>query len=521
MLAHAQTVPSSAPWRKETLARRALVPANTPVRGETIRVVHIAAECWPFARTGGLGEMVSTLVSHHSTDGLPSAVVMPLYTQMKERMPKLEQVCAAVPVSIGGRVQSVGIWQTKLGRHEHHAFFIDHPVFSERSGLYGERGEDYPDNVERFALFCMAALTALPRLTPGVRIVHAHDWHAALVPVYRQTAFASSEFHRGLTTVLSVHNAAFQGHAAAELMPALSLPPELYDWRALEWYGRVNLLKGGLAFADVVTTVSPTHAKELVTPIGGFGLHDAFATLGERLVGIVNGIDQNVWDPATDPELAANYAPSSLAGKRRCKAALQRAFGLPLRSDLPIVAMCARLTAQKGIDLLLESDALSRDDVQVVVLGEGEERFMHALRARAAEAPHRIAVATTFCERLEHALMGGADLFLMPSRYEPCGLAQLRAQRYGALPVAHRVGGLADTIDDGATGFLFDDYAPAGLSQAISRALAAHRDDSTRRRMMHAAMTRDFGWSRSADAYRDVYRRAAVATPRRQVEAWS
>ena len=512
---------ASARWLKNTPSERPPIPPNPAARQEPIRVVHVAAECWPFARTGGLGEMVSTLASHHTAGELPSAVVLPLYGQVAERRQQLERVCVSTAVSIGGRVELVSVWRAPRSAHAYHVFFIEHPAFSDRQGLYGERGQEYPDNAERFALFCMAALTVLPQLAPAARVVHAHDWHAALVPVYLRTAFASSAFHEHLTAVLSVHNAAFQGHASPELMAALSLPATLFDWRLLEWYGRLNLLKGGLAFADFVTTVSPTHATELITPAGGFGLHDAFAALGDRLVGIVNGLDQNVWNPATDPELAAPYTPSSLDEKARCKAALQRSFGLPERDEIPVMAVCARLTAQKGIDLLLESDSLARKDVQIVVLGEGEDRFARALRERVAAAPDRTAVRTTFCERLEHVLMGGADILLMPSRYEPCGLAQLRAQRYGALPVAHRVGGLVDTIEDGVTGFLFDSYTPASLSGAVDRALALRTDRLAWRRLMRAAMSRDFGWSRSAHDYRDVYRRATETAAHRAARAWS
>lgn len=506
--------------RRTTRSRRLPVDVDGLAHAEAHGVVHISAECWPFARTGGLGEAVSTLASHHAAAGVPTTVVMPLYRQLAERLYDRERV-ADLGCRVDGRIERVGLWRATSGACSHRAFFIDHPLFSERRELYGEDGEDYADNAQRFALFCMAALTALPHIAPGARVVHAHDWHAALVPVYLRTTFAASAFHRRLAAVLSVHNAAFQGHVSPDSMPALGLAPALYDWRLMEWYGRVNLLKGGLVFADAVTTVSPTHARELTTPDGGFGLHDAFAALGERLVGIVNGIDQDVWDPATDRDLAARYSAAALAGKRRCKVALQHTFGLPARDDLPVVAMCARMTAQKGIDLVLDSELLSREDVQLVFLGEGESRYIDALRARAFAAPHRIAVQATFSDRLEHALMGGADLFLMPSRYEPCGLAQMRAQRYGALPVAHRVGGLADTIDDGVTGFLFDTYAPSALDEAVRRALARYADRPAWRGMMRAAMRRDFGWSRSADAIRDVYRRATEAAPRRSENAWT
>lgn len=519
MTARAHTADSYIPSRKLAglhgrslpveLARRA-----ASARPEPLHAIHITAECWPFARTGGLGEVVSTLASHHAADGLASAVMMPLYRQVADRTRDLEVACADVAVTLGERTERVNVWRSSPGDRDHDTFFIEHPVFSERRGLYGEHGEDYPDNPQRFALFCMAALTVLPQLAPDAHIVHAHDWHAALVPVYLRTAFSASVFHQRLTGVLSVHNAAFHGHASPDLLASLDLPAQLYDWRMLEWYGRVNLLKGGLAFADAVTTVSATHASELVTPMGGFGLHEAFAALGERLVGIVNGLDQAVWNPATDRELAARYTPSTLVVRHRCRTALQRTFRLAEQDDRPILAMCARLTAQKGLDLLLDSDVLTREDVQVVVLGEGEARYAEALRARAASAPERIAIHTTFSDRLEHVLLGGADILLMPSRYEPCGLAQMRAQRYGVLPVAHRVGGLADTIEDGVTGFLFDDYTPAALSAAVARALAQRNNGDGWRKMMRAAMSRDFGWARSARTYREVYRRASVGRRR-------
>lgn len=519
MTARAHEITRITPPRGLAAARRAPLAAgpslqSVPALQAPLGVVHIAAECWPFARTGGLGEVVSTLASHHSVDGLASAVVLPLYRQVVNSTSNRELVCVDVAVTMGHRTERVNVWRTAPGAQEHDTFFIEHPAFSERGGLYGEHGEDYADNPQRFALFCMAALTVLPRLAPDAHVVHAHDWHAALVPVYLRTAFAASAFHQRLTGVLSVHNAAFHGHASPHLLKSLNLPPELYDWRMLEWYGRINLLKGGLAFADVVTTVSETHATELVTPMGGFGLHEAFGALGERLIGIVNGLDQAVWNPATDSELAATYSPTALGGKRRCRTALQRTFGLAERSDVPIVAMCARLTAQKGLDLLLESDVLTRDDVQVIVLGEGEARYVDALRPRAAAAPHRMAVHTTFSDSIEHVLLGGADILLMPSRYEPCGLSQMRAQRYGVLPVAHRVGGLADTIEDGVTGFLFDDYASSALTAALERALALRSDIHGWTNMMRAAMVRDFGWARSARVYREVYRRAAAVRHR-------
>ena len=479
---------------------------SSPVGGS---VVHIAAECWPYAKTGGLGEAVSTLASHHHGLGIPTAIMLPLYQGVLQGRHDIARVRGDVIVRLGTRRERIRLWQTRSNGAPR-VTFIDHPVFSERTGIYGDDVGDYADNAERFALFCAAALTVLPDVAPRASVIHAHDWHAALALVYLRTNFAWSAVHQRLAGVLSVHNAAFQGHVSPECMPALGLAPELFDWRRLEWYGHVNILKGGLAFADAVATVSATHARELTEPAGGFGLDGVFAALGDRLVGIVNGIDQGIWDPATDPSLAARYSSSSLAGKRRCKAALQRELGLRDDPDIPIAAMCARMTDQKGVDQVLESGVLSRRDVQFVFLGHGEPRYLDALRRVAAESPDRIAAHTTFEDRLEHVLMAGADLFLMPSRYEPCGLAQMRAQRYGAIPVARRVGGLADTIDDGVTGFLYDACTPAALDDALRGALVQYRDKRAWQRIMRAAMTRDFGWTRSAMAYHDLYR-AAVA----------
>ena len=505
----------SSTTRPQARPRTLLAERDSSIRRQGTEVVHLTAECWPFARTGGLGEAVSALARHQNEAGTRAIVLMPFYDVVRQRAPRLVPAGPDFEVSLGGRVSTARLWQ--LPRSADHSFvmFVEHPTFRGRAGIYGEAGRDYPDNAERFAWFTVAALTALPSVPPAVRIVHSHDWHAALAPVYLRTRFAGSAFHGRLASVQAVHNAAFQGHVGRDAMARLDLGEELYDWRLLEWYGGVNLLKGGIVMADAVTTVSATHARELCTQAGGFGLHDAFSALGERLVGIVNGIDQEVWDPTSDPLLPAQYSADRLAGKRRSKAALQATLGLAESPATPLVAMCARLTEQKGLDLVLGSALLSRDDVQFVFLGEGEQRFADALHARAAAAPGRVAAVTTFRDDAEHLLMAGADIVLLPSRFEPCGLAQMRAQRYGAIPVAHRVGGLADTIEDDVTGFLFNEYGSDGLMTALQRALARYRDQPAWRRMMLAAMLRDFGVGRAAIEHQEVYRRALACAAQR------
>jgi len=506
------TTPAPKSHRRTAPRRHAAVNAarRPPVApAERVGVVHLTAEYWPFARTGGLGEAVSGLATTQAAAGHPTTVVMPLYQLVHETTPSLERTGSALTVTLGGHTERAWLYRTPPGSGPR-VFFIEHPDFFDRAGIYGDNGADYPDNARRFAFFCLAALTALPEIAPEAQLLHAHDWHTALAPVYLRTVFAGQPFHSRLASVLSVHNAGFQGHFAPETMADLGLPPELYSGDAFEWYGRMNMLKGGLAFSDVAVTVSPTHARELCTPEGGFGLHDTFIELGDRLAGILNGIDPDLWNPTADPELTDTYSADDLSGKRRCKAALQKAYGLAQRAggQVPLFAMSARMVAQKGLDLILGADLLSIPEAQFIFLGAGEHRYHEALGNLAAAAPDRLAVEFMFTDHLEHRLLAGADALLMPSLYEPCGLTQMRAQHYGAVPVARRVGGLTDSIVDGITGFLFDEYAPTALAQAVRRAVDAYADRNAWRKLVRAAMAQQFGWDRSGEQYLALYRGA-------------
>ena len=277
-------------------------------------VVHLTAELWPFARTGGLGEAVSGLARCQAAVGMPTAVILPLYRQVRETTQTLERAGRPFTVTLGARTETAWLYRAQDDNAEGvpQVFFIEHPDFFDRAGIYGDDTGDYPDNALRFAFFCKAALTVLPQIAPATNVVHAHDWHAALAPVYLRTAFAGDAFHGRLGAVLSVHNAGFQGHFAPETMGTLGLAPDLYDAGHFEWYGRMNALKGGLAFSDMAVTVSPRHAQELLTADGGFGLHDTFIGLGDRLVGILNGIDAEAWNPATDQHVPANYSGDDL-----------------------------------------------------------------------------------------------------------------------------------------------------------------------------------------------------------------
>jgi len=491
-----------------------LAPLIAP-DGERPTVVHVTAEYFPYARTGGLAEAVAGLAGFQAAAGLDVIAILPLYRTVRDVDCDLEPVGPPFVVSLGGRAEEARVFRVAGPVTGAQVFFIEHLGYFNRSGIYGEAGADYPDNARRFAFFALAALTALPRLTQRRILLHAHDWHTALAPVYLRTLFDQHRWAREASVVLSVHNPGYQGHFGPEVMPDIGLPWELFHWTMLEWYGKVNLLKGGLVFADYVTTVSPTQAAELRTPGGGFGLHGVFVGLGDRLVGVLNGIDQRLWNPATDPLITAQYSVDKLEGKRRCKAALQRSFGLPQRRRAPIFGMAGRLVTQKGLDLILQTRQLLASDAQFVFLGSGDPYYEQALTDLASAAPNRIGVQLDFTDRLEHRLMAGADIFLMPSLYEPCGLTQMRSQRYGAPPVVRGVGGLNDTVEDGVTGFAFDAYTPAAFEEAALRALTGYADAPRWQAMVRRGMARDFSWERSVDQYLDVYRRAIARSAAR------
>jgi starch synthase len=493
-----------------------IAPPLTTAAGELVSVVHVTAEYSPFARTGGLGEAVAGLATFQQAAGVPVAILMPLYRTVRDEAPDLEPVGHPFRVGLGPRTEEARLFRIagRTRAHGPQVYFIEHLEYFNRPGIYGEGGGDYPDNARRFAFFALAACIALPRVAHGPAVLHAHDWHAALAPVYLRTILAPEPVAAKTRTVISVHNPGYQGHFPPATMPDVGLPWELFNWQQLEWYDKVNYLKGGLAFADSAITVSPTQAAELRTPGGGFGLHGMFSAMGTRLVGILNGIDQQIWDPTHDDQITAKYSADDFKGKAKCKRALQRSFGLPQRRKAPLIGMTGRLVTQKGLDIILASSRLLSQDAQFVFLGSGEPRYEQALTALAAAAPDRFGIQLDFTDRLEHRLMAGVDIFLMPSLYEPCGLTQMRAQRYGSLPIGRRVGGLADTIEDNVTGFLFDAYRADALEGAALRALKRFADADAWNGMMHKAMARDFSWQRSVRAYLDVYRRVVASTPR-------
>lgn len=474
------------------------------------RVLHLTAELWPYARTGGLGQAVADIGDYQAANGTESHVMLPLYREARAHAKQLEPLCDPFEIDIGGRIETVRCWQ-EAGDAYPRILFLEHNPSFDRPGIYGDSTGDYADNPLRFALFAQAAIEVARRISDGNLILHAHDWHSALVPVFLRRVHRSDSELQRLPVVLTVHNGGFQGVYPPSVMTQIGLPADMWSPDFMEWYGRLNFLKGGLLYADMVTTVSPTHAFELLTDVGGFGLQHSFRQLGDRLVGIRNGIDVKKWDPANDPEIPARFTAEDMSGKAQCKAALQDAWDLPQRADVPLFGMSARLVAQKGLDQIVASQSLRQLDAQFIFLGAGEAQFETALRELSARFPTRVNVDTAFTDAKEHRLLAGADFLMMPSLYEPCGLTQMRAQLYGALPVARRVGGLADTIEDGVTGILYDAYSPEAFDHAVQRGVTLYQDRDWFTELARGAMRKDFSWRQPSEAYEAVYRRALAA----------
>jgi starch synthase len=481
------------------------VPQLPLIDGVAPLIVHLSAEYYPYARTGGLAEASWGLHRFQHRRGRATMAILPLYRAARDHVRHLEPVGDPYTLDFGGRRETFRLLREQDPASGTPTCFIQHDGFFDRAGIYGERGQDYPDNPRRFGAFAAAAVAALPRLTDGPVLLHAHDWHAALAPVYLRSWWGGDPWFDRIPVALSVHNGGYQGHYPPETLADLGLPWELFRFDQLEWYGKLNLLKGGLTHADVATTVSPTHAKELCTDEGGFGLQATYRALGDRFTGVLNGIDQSVWDPRTDDQLVATYGPDDFTGKAACKRELQRRFGLPLDPHAPLVALAGRMAMQKGLDLVIRNQSLFALPSQFVFLGSGERRYEEGLAHLRHVMPDRVGYEPRFSDTLEHQLMAGADIFLMPSQYEPCGLTQMRAQRYGTIPVARRVGGLSDTIDDALTGFLFDSYEERAVTGALWRALLEHADTHAWQEMQRTAMSRDFGWDRVADRYVEIY----------------
>lgn len=474
-----------------------------------MRVVHVASEVAPFAQSGGLADVAAGLpAALAEAHGLTVGVVVPLYRGVAEKLAARSIALAPggpFTTTIGAHTFEGWLRIARVGRVAYG--FVDCPALFDRAGtLYGPDGAgEFDDNHLRFAVLCKVALEHGRRLVGGTShdpfdVLHAHDWQGALAAIYGRVA------NPHYAIVSTIHNLAYRGIFPKSTMPELGLPWSIFNVRQIEFYDQVCLLKGGLAASDAVTTVSPTYAREILTPERGEAL-DAFLRWDvRRLVGIVNGIDAVEWDPAIDTALPANFSTTKLAGKATCRAALASELGLALGAE-PLIGVIARMTGQKGIDLIAEVvPELARLGAKLVVLGSGEPDLEDRFRELATRFGEHLAVRIGFDLALSRRIYAGCDLFAMPSRFEPCGLGQLYAMRYGTLPIVHAVGGLRDTVSDPGTGIRFDAPTVPALVRAIERAIALYRDPTARSTTQRAAMARDSSWTASASQYVQLYR---------------
>jgi starch synthase len=462
----------------------------------------VSSEAAPLAKTGGLADVVGSLPVALQESGDRAAVVIPRYGSIDLKGSR--RVYDALPVFLGADRYDTTIYQAP---EEFPFYLVDCPPLFGHKGLYGESGVDYPDNHIRFAVFCRAALGVARNLFRS-DILHCHDWQAGLVPTYLKSTYASDPTFFGVKTLFTIHNLGYQGlFPPAALMDA-AIDPALFSPGGLEFFGQVSYLKGGIEFADALNTVSPAYAREIQTPELGFGLDGALRARSAVLSGILNGVDYREWSPDVDPLLSANYSVDDLGGKAVCKEHLLREFGLPAEAmDRPLIGIVSRFTRQKGADLIAEAASGIVDaGAYLVALGSGEPEYEELFRGLASDYPGRIAVQVGFDNRLAHLIEAGADIFLMPSRYEPSGLNQMYSLRYGTVPVVRATGGLDDTIDS-ETGFKFAGYSAEALLGAVREALAAFEDSEAWRVRMRAGMQRDFSWRASAAQYSALYRR--------------
>lgn len=469
----------------------------------------IGSEAVPFAKTGGLADVLGALPPALARLGWDATVALPRY-----RGVTAGTLVERVPISVGGYTREVGLYDAPMADGAR-ALLVECADLYDRDFLYASGGEEYADNARRFAVLVRAALEAAARRGQRPTIVHAHDWQAGLAPVYLSTLFASHPVLGGVPSVFTIHNIAYQGLFEADWLPRLDLGWTELDVDRMEFWGRISLLKGGINAATIVTTVSRRYAEEIQTEEFGSGLEGVLQRRRDRLVGVPNGIDTSVWDPGNDPLLPAPYSIERLDAKTTAKRALLARYGLPADEAAvarPLVGMISRMVDQKGFDLIADvAGELPLLDATFIVLGTGETRYQDLWTGLAARHPSRVAANIGFEEGLAHLIEGGADIFLMPSRFEPCGLNQMYSLRYGTVPVVREVGGLADTVDDyvagspSSTGFVFRDYTGEALLGALRRALALFRDRPAWRALQTAGMRRDNSWDHSAGEYVRIY----------------
>jgi len=525
VLAVYQTVNDTQPWTSCSAATLESIPFGCGQwprcatlmqcwkEQSSMRVLMAASEGVPFSKTGGLADVVGALPRAIARLGHEVAVVLPLHRR-KTHLRESQTVLSSITIPLGKRLHFPAVIE---GPAENGVrfFFVDYPPYFDRDELYGTPAAgDYPDNAERFALFSRAVLEIAKLVFPP-DVLHCHDWQTALAPVLLSTVYADDPALKDVGTLFTIHNLGYQGQFPPAVLDSIGLSWDLFTTERLEFYGRVNCLKGGLIYSDFLNTVSKKYAAEIQTAEYGAGLEGVTRKRAAVLAGIINGVDYSEWNPATDKLIAANFTPDKLAGKKTCKKDLLAQFQLPA-DDLgrPVIGIVSRFTAQKGADLIADvAEALAAEDLYLVALGTGDAQYETLFKKLAAQYPEKIAVRIAYDNTLAHKIEAGADMFLMPSRYEPCGLNQIYSLKYGTVPIVRATGGLDDTIQPwdpatgAGTGFKFLDYAGSELLSVVREALAAFADQSRWHRLMRNGMAQDYSWDASAREYVGLYQK--------------
>jgi starch synthase len=484
-----------------------------------MQIVFATSEVAPIAQTGGLGDVCGSLPRALHKAGHDIVVVMPFYRQAMEYFSTrggIEQIVAPQLLSWANWTHEFSIYEARLPDSEVRLLLIANPFFFDRDSIYSPDPAGRDDGVERFAFFCRAVIRACELLGLQPDILHSHDWHTALLPLYLHSGLRYQANFRNTASVYTIHNLNYQGIGRASQFAALGLTEHYWDWRGLEHWGQLNLMKGGILLADEVTTVSPTYAREIQTPLLGAGLDGILRSRATSLTGILNGIDEDEWNPATDRHLTTHFSAEHIGGKLAARRALSREAGFKFTTKIPLIGIVSRLVEQKGFDLLLPVlRHLLDTGTRMVILGSGDPALETGFEEVARKRPNECRIWTGFQIPLAHKIIAGADMMLMPSRYEPCGLNQMYALRYGTLPIVRLTGGLADTVEpyDGtnratANGFGFIDTTPRDLYLAVWTALLNFRDGSVWKSLQQNGMPVDFSWHASARRYEGIYRRA-------------
>lgn len=478
-----------------------------------MRILLVTSEAVPFIKTGGLADVAGALMNEYKQMGIEAAIMLPLYKRIKKSAEEfgIKPIGKEIIVPLGDQFETGKLWEGRTPEGAP-AYFIENDKFYDRDELYGTPEGDFPDNASRFTFYNRAVCETLKALALNFDVIHCNDWQTGLIPIYIKTIYMN-EFLK-TATLMTIHNLGYQGLFHSVNMPLTGFGWELFNMDGLEFYGKINFLKGGILFADIITTVSNNYAKEILTEEYGFGLDGVLRKRNKDFYGIINGIDYNAWNPENDGLIPTNYNIKDLSGKAKCKKSLQKSCGLPSSKSL-LIGMVTRLTSQKGLDLVAKAmEEIIKSGVELIILGKGDESLHKVFLGLQKKYSKQLSVKIDFDNTFAHKIYAGSDIFLMPSKYEPCGLGQLIALRYGTIPVVRKTGGLVDTVVEynqskgAGTGFLFNGYSSKVLLKAVKKANEFFNDKRQWLKIQKNAMSKNFSWRHSAEEYLSLYQKA-------------